>query len=189
MSTRTARPSRVPLWIPENHPEAVVALQQRLMAVQLPPPVVVAAPPPPPAAAAAPFVVVNSAKEALAAWDAGQTPFFSRAIAIELDLPVTAVLSTTGNAGNPAREVLCEECGCPMRNHSHDGVPKQFHEVNVVFVPNGSGVYEAPRPGAKKNLFCRPKRSHEPGPVKPWTTQALWRFLSIPSATSFPPTL
>ena len=161
------------VWRPENHPEAVVALQQRLMAVQLPPPVVVAAPPPPPATA--PFVVVNSAKEALAAWDAGEIPFFPREIASEVGFPVTAVLSTTGNAGNPKTEKLCKKCNLPMRNHSFGGaVPKQFHEVNGSYVPNNTGVYEAPRPGADKDLFCCAKSA---GPSQPWTTEALWRFV------------
>jgi len=155
-------PLREPLWRPEHHPEAVAAM-------------LAAAPPPAAAAARAPFVVVNSAAEALAAWNAGENPFFSREIACEMDFPVTAVLSTTGNAGDPKREKLCKKCRCAMRNHSIRGaVPTQFHEVNGLYVPNNTGVYEAPRPGADKDLFCCAKSA---GPSQPWTMQALWRFV------------
>lgn len=169
------------MWRPENNPEVVAAILAAKAAAEAASAQAVAAQAvAAQAVAAPPFVVVNSADEARAARLAGQTaPFFSREIAIELGESVTAVLSTTGLAGNPAREVLCALCHCAMRNHSYNGaVPKkQFHKVNSSYVPNGTSVYEAPRPAAKKDEFCRAKRSQEPGPVIPWTKQSLWRFV------------
>ena len=165
-----------PVW----RPPVVVAAPPPPPAIAAPPPPpAIAAPPPPPAVAAppptaaAPFVVVNSAKEALAAWDAGQKPAFSTTVAIELVLlgfQVKAVLSTSCKPGNPSKDRRCNKPNCKQyfRCHSQNGVvPPNFTRLNGIFVvaeDNNGETYESPG-------FCGKS-------IKPWNDkEELWCFV------------